>query len=518
MTTRTGEQTGAESGGEAAAQPGAETGTQTGARTGTVTGERTAIERAITGTAGRVVIAVLGIAAAGALGLTLQGASRETIFGTIATFLLVALVVSVLASLAWRAAVELARAAGVALSATVPWLPALSSVGTLVAFYALSGEAFLGRRPAIDPAWAIPIGVGVALLCWLAIAALSAGNLTAKGSNERAYGEVKARTRTLAARFSNVTDDGSTAYAEIKEHLNWLGGQLEDPTADSAWASGVAYLDAWVAVHRAEEALLEFAKASDLAGEILHDQLRVRSSRLGAESTLLSQRLDEAAKALGLGENGRARAAVDPSALAEARAVAREVRHAINDFRDARWDGLVRARIRLTKSTQMTSWTAYLLLGIAIVLDAPPGAIGAAVVFYLVGAVIGLFARLRSDARLDEAVEDYGLAVARLRQTVVASGLAALAGVVLFGISAGAGLTAEPKAVSMVTIFNVSTPGGLLIAAIFGLAPNLLLDRLRTKSDEYRRELGDTAPVNGSEGGTGTAGALSADSASLAGG
>jgi hypothetical protein len=466
----------------------------------TRTSAMTGLVPAITGVAGRVVVAILGIAAAGALGLGLQGASRETIVGTVAAFLLVALVVALVASIAWGAAARLASAAGVALSATLPWVPALSGVGTLAAFYALSGEAFIRRPPAIDPAWAIPIGCGAALLFWLAIAALSAGNLTAKGANDRAFGEVSARARTLHARFSAVPAQDSPARAEVEEHLRWLKEHLRSTTPDSAWASGVAYLDAWVSVHRAEEALLEFAAPSDLVGEMLHDQLRVRSSRLGAESTVLSLRLDEAAKAIGLGANGRAKTPIDPAALAEARSIAREVRHAVNDYRHARWDGLVRARIRLTKSTQMTSWTTYLLLAIAIVLDAPPAAIGAAVVFYLVGAVIGLFARLRSDARLDEAVEDYGLAVARLRQTVVASGLAALAGVVLLGISAGAGLTAGEQApVKMVDIFDVSTPGGLLVAAVFGLAPNLLLERLRTKSDEYRRELGETAPVNGSD-------------------
>lgn len=454
----------------------------------------------LTGPAGRIIVAVVAVAALAALGLALQGAPRETIVISVAGFLLIVLVLGLVLGLAWRAAFRLAGVARVALGATLPWVPALAAVGTLAAFYALSGEAFVTRRPNADPAWAIPIGCGAALLLWVAFAALSAGSITGPTANERAFGEISARARTLRARFDAVSGGNDAAKAEAEVHLKWLEHHLNRNERDPAWASGIAYLDAWVALHRAEEALLEFAPPAELEGEILHDQLRVSSSRLGSDSTILTTQLTEAGASIGIGADRRSKAPIDPDALAAAQAITREVRHAVNDFRHARWDGLVRARNRLAKSTQMTSWTTYLLLAIAIVLDAPPEAIGAGVVFYLVGAVVGLFARLRADARLDEAVEDYGLAVARLQQTVVASGLAAIAGVVLMGISVGAGLTAgDQTAVTMIDIFDVSTPGGLLVAAVFGLAPNLLLERLRTKSDEYRQELGDTAPVNGSD-------------------
>lgn len=455
---------------------------------------------ALTGPTGRIIVALIGIAALAALVLALQGAPRETIVISVAGFLLIALVLGLLLGLAWRAAFRLAGAARVALGATLPWVPALAAVGTLAAFYALSGEAFTTRRPDTDPAWAIPIGCGVALLLWVAFAALAAGSITGPTANERAFGEISARARTLRARFDAGSGGNDAAKAEAEVHLKWLEHHLGRNERDPAWASGIAYLDAWVALHRAEEALLEFSPPAELEAEILHDQLRVSSSTLGSDSTILTTRLTEAGANIGLGEDRPSRAPIDPDSLAAAQAISREVRHAINDYRHARWDGLVRARNRLAKSTQMTSWTTYLLLAIAIVLDAPPEAVGAGIVFYLVGAVVGLFARLRADARLDEAVEDYGLAVARLQQTVVASGLAAIAGVVLMGISVGAGLTAGDRtAVTMIDIFDVSTPGGLLVAAVFGLAPNLLLERLRTKSDEYRQQLGDTAPVNGSD-------------------
>lgn len=461
-----------------------------------------ALATSLTGSTGRLILAVLGVAALAALWMWSQAEAIQTIVIAVAAILLGALVATLVLGLAWRALFRLAGLARVALTATLPWVPGLAALGTLFAYYALSGEAFITRRPAADPAWAIPIGCGIALALWVVFAALAAGRLTGPDANERAHGEIAARARTLRARFDAVANGSTGARAEAESHLHWLEHHLERNERDPAWASGIAYLDAWVALHRAEEALLEFASPAELEGEMLHDQLRMTSSRLGQDSMLLTTRLAEAAADIGIGadEDAKKDEPVAPEALAAARAISREVRHAINDFRHARWDGLVRARNRLAKSTQMTSWTTYLLLAIAIVLDAPPEAIGAGVVFYLVGAVVGLFARLRADARLDEAVEDYGLAAARLQQTVVASGLAAIAGVVLMGISVSAGLTARGETeVTMTDIFDISAPGGLLVAAVFGLAPNLLLERLRTKSDEYRQELGETAPVNVSD-------------------
>jgi hypothetical protein len=170
----------------------------------------------------------------------------------------------------------------------------------------------------------------------------------------------------------------------------------------------------------------------------------------------------------------------------------REVRHALNDYRDSRIDGLVRAKNRLTRTTMMTSFTAYLLLLLAIALGAPPASIAAAAIFFLVGALIGLFAQLRSDASIEEAVEDYGLTAARLRQTAVASGLAAIAGVLLTAIAIDTTATVAQNS-TLQSIFNIGTsPGQLLIAAVFGLSPQLVIERLTAEADAYRQELAAT--------------------------
>src|SRR5207244_179348 len=87
----------------------------------------------------------------------------------------------------------------------------------------------------------------------------------------------------------------------------------------------------------------------ELKAGIIHDKLRVKGSPL---SKALEQELDRITTEL----NGQ------PANLLGVRARLRQVRRAVNEYRDERWDGLVRARLRLVRSAVMTAWTAYGLL------------------------------------------------------------------------------------------------------------------------------------------------------------
>ncbi len=106
----------------------------------------------------------------------------------------------------------------------------------------------------------------------------------------------------------------------------------------------------------------------------------------------------------------------------------------------------------------------------------------AGVAFYLVGALVGLFNRLRGEADSDSAVEDYGLALARLVHTPLFSGLAAVSGVLLTAILAGfsgvATTSSGTASASLLSDIFKLNPGSLLLAALFGLTPGLLIDRL----------------------------------------
>ncbi len=214
----------------------------------------------------------------------------------------------------------------------------------------------------------------------------------------------------------------------------------------------------------------------------------------------------------------------------EARAVLLKVRRNLNEFRDGGRESLVRARNRLMKAVMFTGVTTYLLLGLALVVGVPPNAVVAGVAFYMVGAVIGLFNLLYTEGQSDTGVEDYGLSTARLIHRPLFSGLAAVGGVVLVAMlvravntevlepssanapsavatpagssegaarattgasppAAGTGANSDPVP-TLADIFDLNTNRfGLVVAAIFGLTPELLLSRLRQQTERYKADI-----------------------------
>jgi hypothetical protein len=77
------------------------------------------------------------------------------------------------------------------------------------------------------------------------------------------------------------------------------------------------------------------------------------------------------------------------------------------------------------------------------------------------------------------------LALVRLLTIPVLSGIAAVLGVVL--TRAG---SSSNGSVTLDQIFSLQNyPLGIVVAAVFGLTPGLLLERLRTQTNEYKEEL-----------------------------
>jgi len=117
----------------------------------------------------------------------------------------------------------------------------------------------------------------------------------------------------------------------------------------------------------------------------------------------------------------------------------------------------------------------------------------AATIFYMVGAIAGLFVRFYSESRAAASIDDFGLSAIRLTALPLLSGLAGIGGVLVavmlatLGGPTLIGSSAE-KAVQLSTIFSLD-PRLLLTAAIFGVAPNLLIKGLQQKADEYATEL-----------------------------
>jgi hypothetical protein len=154
----------------------------------------------------------------------------------------------------------------------------------------------------------------------------------------------------------------------------------------------------------------------------------------------------------------------------------------------------------------------YVLVSLGIVMQTPIDMIVAAASYFLVGAIVGLFSRLRTESEAERAIEDFGLSSARLIHRPLFSGLAAISGVVLIGMLSGplnsplmpagnvvgAGQAGPAAVAAQVVpldhIFDLQKyPFGLILAALFGLTPSLLIRRLEQETDKYKIDLKSTA-------------------------
>jgi hypothetical protein len=187
----------------------------------------------------------------------------------------------------------------------------------------------------------------------------------------------------------------------------------------------------------------------------------------------------------------------------------------VYEYRDDLRAGIVRARNRLAQTmVVLTGLTAYAHVVLAILMGVNSAALATAGTYYLIGAVVGLFDRLRTEVAADSAEEDYGLAFVRLVHTPLVSGLAAVGGVVLMALIASTPIaattvpsaTAAPAtasasptpsrppqaeaavpAVDLRRLFDIPThPFALLLAALFGLSPGLFINRLQSQADRYK--------------------------------
>jgi hypothetical protein len=159
-----------------------------------------------------------------------------------------------------------------------------------------------------------------------------------------------------------------------------------------------------------------------------------------------------------------------------------------NEFRKGLWEGLVTIRNQLIGTTIITGLPAYVMLCIAIIAGVPQASIMAATIFYTVGALTGLFGRLYVESKTDTAADDHDLTLARIVVTPVRAGLDAVGGVLLTAMLSltvlkSPALQASNQQLGQGTIYNLnSNTFGIIIAAVFGLTPNLFINFLQAKA------------------------------------
>jgi len=278
------------------------------------------------------------------------------------------------------------------------------------------------------------------------------------------------------------------------------------------WAFGSGYCNAWRLIHQAEEAIIEFDCTEEVIYGALKDKMALEGSVINSRDELPSS-LIHAVKVLqpaaGIYFNehqpdNNSGALVDPSKPADpskdeatARSVLRSVRSVLNALQDRSWEGLLRARNRLLSSIAVTGLVTHVLLCITV-LTIPisntsnhyTGPLVAATAFYLVGAVTGLFGRFYQESTTGSSVDDFGFSTTRLIATPLLSGLAGIGGVLLLiTLSAlGGSLSSANGPLDLGQIFVIK-PQLLLIAAVFGLTPNLLIAGLQNTAKQYETNI-----------------------------
>ncbi len=393
----------------------------------------------------------------------------------------------------------------VACSASVPIVAAMITVAVYVAPF-----------PATWHLWiAVPLGAIITLIVWLLFAIPCRRFAYATYANRCSYGNLISQLHDLRERLkvldgrqqgnsgAPLSNSSKMALEEARISCNDIDCELN--CKGFCWLLATGYINMWKLLHHAEEALIEVEPIEVVINKAVHDELCLQDSNI-SNSEVLLDKLRIAVKKLSpsaavyltrqsrqqevssdLQSNGN-QSQSDPEM--EARATLREVRRTLNEYRDNLWEGLIRTRNRLMMIVAITSFLAYILLSIPIVDDADPSNVVAATTFFLVGAIVGLFNRLHLETQINNAVNDYGLSMARVIATPVLSGLAAVGSVLVITLLTGAiqNSLKLPNDIDIKSIYIIN-PWHIVLAAIFGLAPSLLISMLQQKAESYKSDI-----------------------------
>jgi hypothetical protein len=392
-----------------------------------------------------------------------------------------------------------------------PWIAAAVGIGTYI--LTAGWEASVNIRFA-----AAYNGIAAAIAAIAALAFLGRLLSRPERAQPRTWESLIDRKTQLRARIVAMSKSGKLDGAlgdEAHQLLEAATRHLGEPhmwKPELRWALATGYSSLLRTLHRLEEIVVLAQPDDAVAGDALHDAMCLSGSTI-ADRDVLSARLRTAVQTIS--PNGAryflprtnepalpaARTLDDPPSPAEARSVLREVRFAINEFRDDRVDGLIRSRNRLLWVVLTVGITAYLALALAILSGVGQIQMITIAVLYLVGALAGLLNRLRIESQRSSAIEDYGLHLARLVATPLLSGLAGVAGVYLVAKTPELLLVVNPTSRGGATpdlaeIFNLTlNQSALLVAAIFGLVPAQLFSGLQRQADRFQQDLEKSTPA-----------------------
>ncbi len=356
----------------------------------------------------------------------------------------------------------------------------------------------LSADDALTSAQNFALGTAVGLVVWLAVALPLRRLASPQYANSGVYRELVARHKELAAVAQTL--DGTAdpeAWASLQASLETAEAALAEDGCGgdgASWAGGAAYVAVFGFLHRAEQAMTKLLSEPDAVRQALFERACFMGSSIAHAGEQIS-RLERAIHALGGAEYlPEQRRGSPPPDKRLARGIVQDAQAIVDEFRDTRRRGLVRSRNRLFATVVFTGLVAYGGLGLALLAGAGTTQIIAGATFYLIGASVGLFRQLRQAATADTVTEeDFGLSMVRLVHVPLASGLAAVGGVVVTAYLTA--LNSAEDVPALATVFDIdASPLGLISAAVFGFTPSLLASSLQSRAEKWKEELKTSAP------------------------
>jgi hypothetical protein len=388
----------------------------------------------------------------------------------------------------------------VGLLATLIVLPGACSIA-VVAWALSADQALTGFQNFM-------LGTLIGVVVWLLLALPMRRTASPRYANSGVFRELTARRQELSAVAETLDPTvDPEAWASLTSSLADAEAALAEDGSrgdGSAWAGGAAYVAVFNQIHRAEQAVTKLAPQPRVVQQALFERASLMGSSI-ANAHEQVFRLERAIHALGGADYlPERRTGTAPSDTALARGIVQDAQALVDDFRDTRRRGLVRSRNRLFATVVFTGLVAYAGLGLALMAGAETTQVIAGSTFYLIGASVGLFRQLGQAASASTVTEeDFGLSMVRLVHTPLASGLAAIGGVVLTAYATvlnsslyGVDLAVPPLS----EVFAIGdNPLGLIAAAVFGFTPSLLSSSLQNRADKWKEELKSSAPAEKSD-------------------
>lgn len=372
----------------------------------------------------------------------------------------------------------------------------------------------------------LPLALCPALvtIVWAAAMALFKRHTSAALADARSFGMARVALTALAIQL-NIPDDLSMPAApgampsDTSCQKSLLGALTERNAAiallrhkGTLWALAGGYMDVWTHLHRAEEAILVTLPCHLLIREALYDEQRLEGSLIPLRDELLDQlriaviQIDPLAAHLLIKQPRQPLSAVvtnaqqpapgqganppqDPMRACRARLSLQTARQSLNEFQNQRFEGITMARNLLAGVTVLGGIVIYALLCVAITAGVSFQALWPVAVYYLVGTMAGIFNAAIVVLRSDTIVGDYGLTRTRLIATLTFAGIAAIGGVVAISALSGVVASAADGTLKNLADIYAFVPHNLVIAAVFGLAPSLLITFLQQQTDRYTSEI-----------------------------